>query len=288
MSTEYYNEEINYEMIYKPNDNPEIIPYEKYEENIIFEMMYKPNENNSEKLEKMNQFKDRHFYLDDKKEYDEDVILRLFGNNFVNKNKNKCKIIYKNKKYKLKDYFEEIEAEYIINPDIFNLVKLRIIFMNNCIDLSNMFYGCYHLISFLESPKKQLTQDIACCNDIIDGYDSNKFLCKEIKLNNYSGNIDNNNLFYYKYFNQLALSSKKIIKTFNMRYMFAGCISLISLPNILNLDTSHVSDMLALFFGCNSLKSIPDISNWDISSTTDIGAMFLECNSLKSLPDISK
>ena len=110
MSNEYYNEEINYEMIYKPNDNPEIIPYEKYEENIIFEMMYEPNENKSEKLEKMQQFKDRHFYLDDQKEYDESIILRLFGNNFVNKNKNKCYIIYKNKKYKLKDYFEEIEA----------------------------------------------------------------------------------------------------------------------------------------------------------------------------------
>ena len=31
--------------------------------------------------------------------------LRIFGKIFVNKNKNKCKIIYKNKKYKLKEYF---------------------------------------------------------------------------------------------------------------------------------------------------------------------------------------
>ena len=44
MSLEYCNEEIDYEMIYKPSNSNEMILYEKYEENFIFEMIYKPNE----------------------------------------------------------------------------------------------------------------------------------------------------------------------------------------------------------------------------------------------------
>ena len=146
MSLEYCTEEIDYEMIYKPSNSNEMIFYEKYEENFIFEMVYKPNEKINEKKEKMEHFKIRHFYLDDKKEYEANV-LRLFGKYFVNKNKNKSKIIYKNKKYNLKEYFEEIEDKYNINPDNFNLVQLKLNFINYYIDMSYLFYGCYHLIS---------------------------------------------------------------------------------------------------------------------------------------------
>jgi hypothetical protein len=168
-------------MIYKPNCNTEIIPYEKYEENFIFEMIYKPNEKIEEKQKIMEQYKIRHFYLDDEKEYYENV-LRLFGKYFVNKNKNKCKMIYKNKKYKLHEHFEEIEGKYNINPDNFNLVKLKIIFMNDYIDMSYMFYGCYHLTSLYKSPKKNSPSNITCPNDTLDEDDSGIFLLKEINI----------------------------------------------------------------------------------------------------------
>ena len=38
-----------------------------------------------------------------------------------------------------------------------------------------------------------------------------------------------------------------------------------------------------LFFGCSSLKSLPDISNWDTSNVVDMQWMFGRCSSLKEL-----
>ena len=114
-------------------------------------MTYKPNENKEEKKEKRKKFKeDDDFIFDDEKEYNEDV-LRIFGKNFVKRNKYKCKIIYKNKKYELKEYFEEIDKNYNRKDEI---IKLKLIGINNISNISEMFYGCIHLTSVLEYPKE--------------------------------------------------------------------------------------------------------------------------------------
>ena len=52
-----------------------------------------------------------------------------------------------------------------------------------------------------------------------------------------------------------------------MSYMFSGCSSLKSLPDISNWNTSNVIIMNNIFFGCSSLHSLPDISKWDITLT---------------------
>jgi len=43
--------------------------------------------------------------------------------------------------------------------------------------------------------------------------------------------------------------------------MFAGCTSLISLPDISNWKTNNIKNMNGLFYNCSSLKALPDISN---------------------------
>ena len=43
-------------------------------------------------------------------------------------------------------------------------------------------------------------------------------------------------------------------------YMFANCISLISLQDISKWNTKNITNMNALFYNCFSLKEIPDIS----------------------------
>ena len=43
-----------------------------------------------------------------------------------------------------------------------------------------------------------------------------------------------------------------------------------------------------LFNGCKSLLSLPDISKWNINNVTDMEYLFSVCESLSSLPDISK
>ena len=52
--------------------------------------------------------------------------------------------------------------------------------------------------------------------------------------------------------------------------MFAGCTSLISLPDISNWKTNNIENMNALFYNCSSLKSLPEISKWNINNVNDI------------------
>ena len=68
---------------------------------LILDLIFNPNENNENK---------------------EDNKIRIFGARFINKNKGKYKIIYKNKKFKLKEYFEDIDKNY--NND---LIRFKLI-----------------------------------------------------------------------------------------------------------------------------------------------------------------
>ena len=43
-----------------------------------------------------------------------------------------------------------------------------------------------------------------------------------------------------------------------------------------------------LFFGCQSLISLPDISKWNLPNIHNMMDIFGDCNVLLSLPDISK
>ena len=122
MSFEKLEESIYYEMINKTDEKNQKIILERYENNLIYEMIYKPNENKKEKKEIKKQFKEDHaFIFDDEKEYNEDI-LRIFSKYFVKYNKNKCKIIYKNKKYELKKYFQEIDNNYNRKDEISEIV----------------------------------------------------------------------------------------------------------------------------------------------------------------------
>ena len=74
------------------------------ENNKYFIMIYKHNISKKEKEEIIKKFKKHRFPFDDEKDYKEDVI-RIFGKKFIMHNKNKCKIIYNNKKIQIKRIF---------------------------------------------------------------------------------------------------------------------------------------------------------------------------------------
>ena len=73
-----------------------------------------------------------------------------------------------------------------------------------------------------------------------------------------------------------------------MSFMFYGCTSLVSIPDISNWKTSKVTNLNHMFYGCTSLISIPDISKWNIDSVERMTDMFNGCTSLVSLPNIDK
>ena len=71
--------------------------------------------------------------------------IKLFGSNFVEKNKDKCKIIYNEKEYDLILYFK-LDNNYNHNGHL----KIRLIINNNITDISGMFFECNELLSITD------------------------------------------------------------------------------------------------------------------------------------------
>ena len=240
-----------------------------YEINNCFEALYKPQTNNKENL-------------------------RIFGKYFFNNNKDKCKIIYRNKEYELKEFFDEIDKDYN-NKD---LIRFKLIGINDINDMSYMFHESISLISISFISNETSTQYNSNSNLNNDSYKNsysteNKTESELYQTNsissieniNNSGSISTINNSIQNYYSQIFGQSNKIL---NMSYMFSGCKSLISLPDISKWNTTYTTKMSNLFSQCNSLLSLPDISKWDTSNVKDMSHMFRGCINLITIPDISK
>ncbi len=92
-----------------------------------FIVYYKPNDFNEEKVKNL-------------------------GKDFIKNNKNKCQIIFKNKVYELKTFLEDIDKNYNHK----DLIKLKIKFIHNILNLNYMFYKSNSLISLLDNDKTDI------------------------------------------------------------------------------------------------------------------------------------
>ena len=189
--------------------------------------------------------------------------IELFGNIFVNNNKEKCfllinkKMIDLNRFINFEEIFDDIPKNFPVQLDV-KLIERKNKIMDN---FSFMFYE----ISLL----------------------------KEVNFEKYNTiNIKNMSYMFYNCSLIKELSdSISLFKTINvddMRYMFYNCSSLIKLPDISNFNTENVVNMNYMFSNCSSLKKLPDISNWNLKNVTDISHIFDNCTSLEELPEISK
>ena len=77
---------------------------------------------------------------------------KILGGDFIKRNKNKYKIIYKSKIYELVECFEDIDNKYNHK----DLIKIKLIFFHNIIDISYIFDNCYFLISLSAKNKTNL------------------------------------------------------------------------------------------------------------------------------------
>ena len=97
-----------------------------------------------------------------------DKKLRLFGDDFINDNINKCKIIYQDEEYNLTKYLEDIDQEY--NSDEIITIKLK--GYNNVNNMSYMFDYCNNLSSLPDLSKWNTSNvnDMSCmfldCNNL--------------------------------------------------------------------------------------------------------------------------
>ena len=85
-----------------------------------------------------------------------DKKIRILGEKFVLRNKNRCHLIYQNKKYQL-------QKDLIIEVINIEKIKLKIIGLSSVIDFSYMFQGCRTLVSFdkynIELKEKKIEQE---------------------------------------------------------------------------------------------------------------------------------
>ena len=70
--------------------------------------------------------------------------------------------------------------------------------------------------------------------------------------------------------NILEIKLKGINNIKDMSYMFFGCSSLSSLPDISKWNTNNITNMYGMFYGCLLLSSLPDISKWNTNNVTDM------------------
>ena len=99
--------------------------------------------------------------------------------------------------------------------------------------------------------------------------ENNKYNCKMIIDNKeyeitkeYDININNSNI--------LKINLKGINSVTDMSYMFYGCESLSSLPDISKWNTNNVTNMRSMFYRCRSLSSLSDISKWNTNNATNM------------------
>jgi surface protein len=176
--------------------------------------------------------------------------VKLFGDDFVEKNRNKCSLIIGKKEYNL---INNINAPIYKKNKFFDVILIIKKPLNS---LKDMFSNCENLIAVVEynlNTKKitDISNMFSECTNLVN-----------IKLSNWD--------------------TSKIKK---MCSLFKNCNSLKQLPNIENWNTSNVEDMNSLFYGCSALLSLPNISKWNISKVKDINSMFEGCSQIKFMPN---
>ena len=88
---------------------------------------------------------------------DSTKLTRIFNEYFIKRNKNRAKIIFNNKEYPLKEYFEEIDKNYKPEEKITIILK----YFHNILDFGGMFSDCDNLLSMSEYSKIDKEQYIS-------------------------------------------------------------------------------------------------------------------------------
>ena len=107
--------------------------------------------------------------------------------------------------------------------------------------------------------------------------ENNKDICKIIIYNKEYEIIEKYNIKRNND-NKLRVKLKGINKVSNMSYMFSGCSSLLSLPDISKWNTNNVTNMSYMFYNCSSLLSLPDISKWKTNNVIDMSSILVDAH----------
>ena len=211
----------------------------------------------------------------------DDKTINLFSEEFVENNKDKCKMIIEGMERNLVIEFplENLNIRY-------NKLEVKLKGINKIKNASWMFFKCSSLLSLPDLGKWNTINvvDMAC----MFSHFKSLALPGEISEWNTSNVTNMSNLFYNCEILSLPDISKwDTSKVKDMSYMFSECSSLIQLPDISKWNTNSLVDIEGIFNKCFSLETLPDISKWNTQNVKRMANLFKYCSSLLSLPDIS-
>ena len=170
--------------------------------------------------------------------------VKIFGNEFVENNKSKCRMKYKEKDYDLLDYFEIEDDE--------ELLEIKLFGINNITDMSYLF-SCCEMLESLSDIYKWNTKNVTNMSHMFYNCKSLKEL-ERIHRWNTKNVINMSHMFYncesLKY---LEIGKWDIENVTNMSYMFFNCKSLIYF-DYLKFYPINVTNMSYMFYNCESLK----------------------------------
>ena len=224
------------------NNKDDILDKIKYIINLKTEM----NQDYQDITEKNNQMTIRYEINNQKK-------IKLFGEEFVNKNKNNCYILIpRNKKIEIPVNLE------LCNGFKGNILEIKLIETKPITDMSRLFYKCESLNSIpdMDNWDTKNVTNMSC------------MFCKCTSLESLVGmcNWDTSNVT-------------------NMSCLFKECKSLKTLPDISRWNVSNVTDMSYMFNDCCSLERLPKLTKWKINKNLEKDKMFEGVNKkiIKSL-----
>ena len=150
--------------------------------------------------------------------------VKIFGDKFIEKNKNNCKIIINKKTEDIRDLYR-----VTLDDKKSDFLSIRLILNNKITDISYLFYNCSSLSSILGIEKWTFS------------------------------NITEMNCIFFNCSSLLSLPDISKWDTSNIKKMdsiFYNCSSLLSLPDISKWNTSNVKSMSRMFYNCSSLSSL--------------------------------
>jgi len=191
--------------------------------------------------------------------------IELFGDKFVNNNKENCFLV-------VNELIMELSKE----------VKLFDIFDNSFLYTKNSIQLGVRLIE----RKDKLMSDMSYMFDGISSLDS-----KSNFSNFNSSSVTKMIGMFYNCSSITKLPDISGLNTKNvtdMNNMFYNCSSITRLPDISKWNTINLIDVSQMFKNCESLSSLPDMSKWKIDNIKSMNNMLENCKSIKSSPSILK
>ena len=180
-----------------------------------------------------------------------DKNIKIFGKQFVENNRKKCKIYVEGIEQELRETI--FVNEYMRNK---RQLAVELIETEPIIDMSYLFGGdyfdgCKSLIS-IEELDNWNTKYVTNMSHMFNNCESLSYLPDISKWN--TSNVT------------------------DMNTMFENCISISYLPDISKWDTSNVTNMSYMFQNCKALEYLPDINKWDIRRVNKMNRFSDGCN----------